>query len=93
MINVTNYIQQKLKKILSFKENKILLGCNALLTPRKGVDQIIRVLPFMPNVKLWIVGDGKSKISLLDLADRLGVRDRVCIAGYQKKCLSIFALL
>ena len=47
----------------------------------------------MPNVKLWIVGDGKSKISLLDLADRLGVRDRVCIAGYKKKCLSIFALL
>ena len=24
------------------------------------------------------------KISLLDLADRLGVRDRVCIAGYKK---------
>lgn len=74
----------EVKRILSFKENKILLGCNALLTPRKGVDQIIRVLPFMPNVKLWIVGDGKSKISLLDLADRLGVRDRVCIAGCKK---------
>ena len=67
-----------------FKKDDVLLGINALLTNRKGIDQIIKALPFLPKHKLFIVGDGKAKSDLEVLASNLGVKDRCYFAGYVK---------
>ena len=72
------------KHIEEFRNESILIGVNALLTRRKGVDQIIKSLPFLPNHKLFIVGDGKVRKELELLAENLGVKDRCYFAGYVK---------
>jgi glycosyltransferase involved in cell wall biosynthesis len=43
----------------------------------KRVDAVIEALPVLPAHVLHIVGDGPEREPLLQLADRLGVRDRV----------------
>ncbi len=71
------------KELLDFKKDSVLLGINAILTPIKGIDIIIRALSFLPNIKLYIVGDGKSKQDLQQQAINLGVNERVYFAGYR----------
>ena len=49
------------------------------LVPHKRVDAVIRSLPELPGYRLRVLGDGPERGPLLELADRLGVRDRVDI--------------
>jgi len=72
------------QELLKFKENDLMLGVNALLTPIKGVDLILKSMPFMEGIKLWIVGDGKSRVELQGLAKAMKVEERVYFAGYKK---------
>lgn len=65
----------------AFRGEAALLGVNAMLTPRKGIDLILRSMPFLDGVRLWVVGDGKSMDDLRGLAASLGVADRVRFAG------------
>lgn len=74
--------QSEIDKLLSFKANDILIGVNALLTKRKGIDQLIRVLPKLSGYKLFIVGEGKECYNLKQLAIEQGVEERVYFAGY-----------
>lgn len=60
-----------------------IIGVLALLTKRKGVDQLIKALPFLENFALVIVGDGKEKDNLMKLAKKLDVADRCCFLGYR----------
>lgn len=71
-------------RIEKFKGTSHLIGVNAVLTERKGIDQVIAVLPRLPQYKLMIVGDGKSRSQLERQAIVLGVQDRVSFWGYQK---------
>lgn len=77
--------KSELLELDEFKGNSILLGINALLTPRKGVDMIIRALPLLPNFKLFVVGDGKSIEDLQRLATKYDVCNRVYFAGRRPK--------
>ncbi|MEO4796313.1 glycosyltransferase family 4 protein [Bacteroides uniformis] len=71
--------------VLNFKGNSVCLGINAMLTPIKGIEQVIKSLSLLENVKLWIVGDGKSMSTLQMLSDECGVRSRVYFAGYKEE--------
>ncbi len=71
------------KNLLHFKNGSTLLGINALLSPIKGIDQVIKAMAFLPNCKLWINGDGKSMSELQALASDIGVIENVHFAGYQ----------
>ena len=62
--------QEEQRVILDFKGNDCLIGVNALLTFRKGVDIVIRALPALPGYKLFIVGDGKEKGHLEKIAGK-----------------------
>ena len=70
--------------IMDFKGSDKLIGVNAVLTDRKGIDQLISVLPRMAGYKLLIVGDGKSRSSLEKLSIDLQVQERVMFWGYRK---------
>ncbi|GAB3200539.1 glycosyltransferase involved in cell wall biosynthesis [Pontibacter aydingkolensis] len=76
---------EDLKRINLFKGDSMLLGVSALLTERKGIDQSIRLLARMPNLKLLIVGDGPAKRQLLKLAHELKVTTRCLFLGYRKE--------
>ena len=47
------------------------------LVPHKRVDAVIRSLPELPGYRLRVLGNGAERGPLLELADRLKVRDRV----------------
>jgi len=76
--------EQSRQKILQFKKDSFILGVNAALTDRKGIDQIIKALRKLANYKLIIIGDGKSKIPLENLSVNEQVSERVLFLGYQK---------
>ena len=75
--------KEELKEVVDFKGDSVLLGVNALLSPVKGVDMLIKALPYLPDHKLFIVGDGKSRKSLEELSQRLCVSERCYFAGYK----------
>jgi glycosyltransferase involved in cell wall biosynthesis len=52
-----------------------------LLDPRKAHDLIIKALPALPEVDLLIAGTGPEKKNLEQLAQELGVADRVTLLG------------
>jgi L-malate glycosyltransferase len=66
------------------KENvKKLVTC-CLLTKRKGLEQVIKVLPRFGNLKFIILGDGPEKQSLQKLSRELGCSERVVFEGFVK---------
>lgn len=73
------------RQLLDFKSDDLLIGVNALLTKRKGVDMLINVLPNLKGYKLFIVGDGKELNNLKRLAQDNEVLNRVYFAGYKDK--------
>ena len=52
-----------------------------LLQPRKAHDLVIGALPMLPDVRLYIAGDGPERNNLNALAASLGVTDRVTFLG------------
>lgn len=69
------------KYIGAFKGKSILLGTCCGLNKRKGLDQVIKALPFLPNYKLAVVGEGPEKDNLIHLGSQLHVTDRVFLMG------------
>ena len=47
----------------------------------KNVDQLIRVLPMVPDARLVVIGDGPLRVELERLAASIGVGDRVELRG------------
>ncbi|MDR3653132.1 MAG: glycosyltransferase family 4 protein [Paludibacter sp.] len=58
------------------------------LSHEKGVDVAIRVMQKVliphPDAKLWILGDGKEKENLRNLASELGIQNSVKFWGFQQ---------
>ena len=77
--------ESETRQLLDFKADDVLIGVNALLTKRKGVDMLINALPDLKNYKLFIVGDGKELNNLKKLAQNNDVLNRVYFAGYKEK--------
>jgi len=51
------------------------------LAEQKNQELLLQALPFVPEVHLAIAGDGKLRQTLVQLAVRLGVQDRVHLLG------------
>lgn len=51
------------------------------LEPRMGIDQLLRALVHMPDVKLAVIGTGASERRLRQLAEALGVAARTQFVG------------
>jgi glycosyltransferase involved in cell wall biosynthesis len=74
--------------IESLKLKYNIIGSCALLTHRKGLDQIIKALPLLSNFALVIIGDGHIKKDLQDLAQTLKVSDRCIFLGFKHNAQS-----
>ena len=49
---------------------------------RKGLDVLVTCLQALPDAYLWLIGSGREEKSLRDLAETLGVRERVRFIGW-----------
>lgn len=84
-LNYTDIIDLSIiTSITNIKERYIILGSFALVTRRKGLDQVIKALTYLENYALVIIGDGPEIIHLKDLSTKLGVDNRVLFFSYQK---------
>lgn len=65
--------------------NAFVIGTLTRLVPRKGVDLLIRALPYVrravPDAHVLVAGDGPHRRELENLARQLSVDDRVVFAG------------
>lgn len=68
-------------------EGRPVVVCVSRMVARKGQDVLVRALPRIrdqvPGAALLLVGDGPNRRNVERLADRLGVRDHVVLAGRQ----------
>lgn len=67
-----------------FHEKDVVLVTVGRLIPRKGLDDLIRVVAALqePNLHLAVIGDGPMRRELEELARARGIMDRVRFFGY-----------
>lgn len=75
--------EDELEELRPLKRKYKVIGVNALLTERKGVDQLIDVLCELPDYALVIIGDGQERKKLEQRAERRGVKERCLFLGYR----------
>jgi glycosyltransferase involved in cell wall biosynthesis len=59
-----------------------VLGAFGRLEPQKGFDVLLEAVARLPEARAVLVGDGSERGRLASLAARLGVEDRVRLAGW-----------
>lgn len=72
------------EKISELKRYYKILGTYALVTRRKGLEQIIQVLPLLQDYVFIIIGEGPDIERLKLLSQKMNVLDRVLFFPYQK---------
>lgn len=73
----------EISKISAIKETYKVIGCCALLTPRKGIDQLLHALVKLPGWALIVIGDGPALNDLRQLAEELQISERCFFLGFK----------
>lgn len=74
------------RAVLELRKKYVVLGANAVLTERKGLDQIVEYLHHEDLGKRYafvIVGEGKAFNDLMQLVLRYKLEDRVLMLGFK----------
>jgi glycosyltransferase involved in cell wall biosynthesis len=69
------------RKVYELNENTVILLYQGVLLEGRGVPNILRSMTKLPDTVLIVVGDGEQKKNFINLAETLGVRDRVIFTG------------
>lgn len=88
--HISDADKKRLRKDMEAKDNEVILGTIGFLSDKKGVDQAVKSLKFLPeDYKLAILGgvnpaSGNPEIydRICDLIVSLELQDRVFISGY-----------
>ena len=88
LANLTPLVQEDLNLLETLHSRFRVLGSCAVLTRRKGLDQIIRILPECREYALVVIGDGPACLELKALAVDLGVAERCVFLGYRSNAQS-----
>jgi len=67
--------------ICEIKQKFKIIGSCAVLTRRKGLEQVIKALPILEEYIFLLIGDGPAREELIKLAIELGVLDRFLMLG------------
>ncbi len=94
-----NYSREEfaLKYKLQLKENDILVGLAARLTPVKGISTLLEAAKLVveknPNVKFLIGGDGEDHKSLSTRCHQLGLDNNVFFLGWLNDPYELFSVI
>ena len=87
VITISNFSRNvKLKKIsrdiLNTPVSNFIVTASGRFVPRKGFDVLIKAITQLPNVTLWLMGEGPEEQKLVGLASELGMSERVKFLGW-----------
>ncbi|MBM3349959.1 MAG: glycosyltransferase [Betaproteobacteria bacterium] len=93
---ISNFVKQIDPKpvnraLYSTPQDAFLLVGGGRFVPRKGLDLLIRAVAAIPDLWLWLVGDGPEQAELQLLAHQFGVTDRIRFLGWQVEAIHYFA--
>ncbi len=74
--------RSQVRKQLGYKLDEKIVVSSSRLTPKNGLDYLIKAVANVPNVKLVIIGDGEQRKSLESLISALKIEERVSLLGY-----------
>jgi glycosyltransferase involved in cell wall biosynthesis len=74
-----------IKDIQHLRNTYKVLGTYAYITKRKGLSQIIHILPNMPDYAFVVIGEGPELTHLKQLAIKKGVSNRILFLPYLQK--------
>jgi glycosyltransferase involved in cell wall biosynthesis len=72
-------------------QNKTLLIALGRLHQVKAFDMLIQAVAQMPDIYLWIAGEGPERAALEALIAELGARDRIRLLGWRSDRAELFA--
>lgn len=82
---------------MEIDEDSVIVGIAARLDPVKDVATLIRGFAYAenscPQLRLAIAGDGQEAETLKNLADELGLSEKVCFTGWMSDVNSFYAAL
>jgi glycosyltransferase involved in cell wall biosynthesis len=67
------------------RSDEFVIGSLGRLEPQKGYDLLVRALPELPKVTAVVVGEGRERDRLAQLARRLKVSKRLVLAGWSEE--------
>lgn len=79
------------RRSLDTPASRPLLLALGRLHPNKGFDMLLAALATLPNIWLWIAGEGPIETELRRLARQLGIADRVRFLGWRDDIGALFA--
>lgn len=79
--------------IFDFKGNDLLLCTIANLTSQKGINQTINLIAKNPKLKFLIIGEGKEKTNLINLAINNKCIDRCMFLGHKNNAWEFLKLI
>ena len=71
------------------EDAKLCLGLGRLHSS-KAFDTLIQAVAMLPDVYLWVAGEGPDRIALESLIEELGVGDRVTLLGWRSDRAALF---
>lgn len=83
-LNTSGIIDEHYKhKLTSMEKNYHILGTYAYITKGKGINQVLKILPNLPEYAFIIIGEGPELNNLKDLSHKLNIDHRVLFIPYQ----------
>ena len=88
--------QMELREKFNIKNDDIIIGTLSRLVPDKGLEDLIQAFALIhssnPKTKLVIAGDGPLINKLVELAEKLKIKDNVNFIGWQNNVPQTLAL-
>ena len=70
------------RNTLNTPSSNFIVTASGRFVPRKGFDILIKAIAKIPNVTLWLMGEGPEKHNLFSLTTELGISERVKFLGW-----------
>jgi glycosyltransferase involved in cell wall biosynthesis len=78
-------------------QNEFLFGCASAFVPEKGQQHLVGAMPAVrqqvPNAKLLLAGEGKSRAAVEEMVASLGAQDAVLFPGFVTNMAEFYAAL
>lgn len=86
-----------LRRQFGLNENDFVVGFVGRLSKEKSIETILNAMrkasSLLNEIKLLVAGDGPERRRLENMAQKMGLNDRVIFAGYRKDIKDIFNML